>query len=562
MSDEPSTPPPAPAGRPATAPTTASVPEARRRRSRFPIIWILPLVAIAVAGYLGVTSVRSEGPTITLTFKSGDGLVAGQTKVLHKAVQLGTVESVRLADDLQTVVVGVKMRREAQPFLTDRARFWVVRPRLSSGSISGFETLLSGSYIEMDPGATKGPSAERYTGLENPPGVRSGEPGRTYKVQSPRLGSLSPGAPVFFRDVTVGEVLGYDIGDGSGPVIITVFVRDPFDNFVRQGTHFWNASGISVQVGGDGVHIELASLQALLAGGVAFDTPRTQPPPAVLPEGSELPLYANYEQAQASGYTTRLPFVSYFSSNVRGLGVGSAVEFFGIQIGTVTEVNLEVDPLAGSARAVVRYEVQPERINASNDVLEHDPIDASRKMVAKGLRAQLKTASYITGSLVLALDFVPNAPPADIRVVGKDIIIPSVGGGLDIILSSVSDIAAKLDRLPLDEIGANLNGTLRAASGAATSIGALAKEAEKGLSPVLSRLPALVASIQDTVARAGKTVGALGSSYGEDSQFNRELSRALVQVGDTARSIRLLADFLDRHPEALIRGRADFGATR
>ena len=537
-------------------------PQARRRRSRFSVVWILPLVALAVAGYLGFTSLRSEGPTITLTFKSGDGLVAGQTKVQHKAVQLGTVERVRLADDLQSVVVDVKMRGEAEPFLTDRARFWVVRPRLSSGSISGFETLLSGSYIEMDPGATGGTKARQYTGLESPPGVRSGEPGRTYKVQSPRLGSLSAGAPVFFRDITVGEVLGYDIGDGSGPVTITVFVRDPFDNFVRQGTHFWNASGLSVQVGGDGIHVELASLQAVLAGGVAFDTPHTSPPPKTQPEGSEFPLYANYAEAQASGYTKRLPFVSYFASNVRGLAVGGAVEFFGIQIGTVTEVSLDVDPVAGSARAVVRYEIQPERINPTNDVLEHDPLDASRNLVAKGLRAQLKTASYLTGSLVLALDFIPNTPAADIRVVGRDIVIPSVGGGLDTILSSVGDIAAKLDRLPIDEIGANLNGTLRAASGAASSFSALAKEAEKGLSPVLSRLPALVASIQDTVARAGKTVGALGTSYGEDSQFNRELSRALVQVGDTARSIRLLADFLDRHPEALIRGRADFGSTR
>lgn len=543
-------------------PASPPVPEARRRRRRFSVIWVLPLVALAVAAYLGFTSLRSEGPTITLTFRGGDGLIAGQTKVQHKAVQLGTVESVRLAEDLQTVVVGLKMRREAEPFLTDQARFWVVRPRLSSGSISGFETLISGSYIEMDPGTPGGNSARQYTGLESPPGVRSGEPGRTYKVLSPRLGSLSAGAPVFFRDVTVGEVLGYDIGDGTGPVTITVFVRDPFDNFVRDGSHFWNASGLSVQVGGDGVHIEVASLQALLAGGVAFDTPHATPAPAVQPEGSEFPLYANFGEAQSAGYTKRQLFVSYFDTSVRGLSKGSAVEFFGIQIGTVTDVALDVEPVTAHARAVVHYEVQPERFSAPKDVLEENPVEVARRLVANGLRAQLKTSSYLTGTLVLAVDFVPNTPPAELRIEGADVIIPSVGGGLDNILASVSNIAMKLDRLPIDEIGANLNGTLRAASGAASSLSALAKEADKGLSPVLSRLPALVASIQDTVARAGKTVGQLGTSYGQDSQFNRELSRALVQVGDTARSIRLLADFLDRHPEALIRGRADFGSTR
>ena len=543
-------------------PPSPPVPEAHRRRRRFSVVWVLPLMALVVAAYLGFTSLKTEGPTIVLTFKSGDGLVAGQTKVQHKAVQLGTVESVRLAEDLQTVVVGVKMQREADPFLTDQARFWVVRPRLNSSSISGFETLLSGSYIEMDPGAVGGSSARRWTGLESPPGVRSGEPGRTYKVQSPRLGSLSTGAPVFFRDITVGEVLGYDIGDGTGPVTITVFVRDPFDNFVRDGTHFWNASGLSVQLGGDGVHVEVASLQALLAGGVAFDTPRIKPPPAARPEGSEFPLYANYGEAQAAGYTNRQVFVSYFDSSVRGLSKGSAVEFFGIQIGTVTDVALDVEPVTAQARAVVHYEVQPERINSSGDALQQNPVEVARRLVANGARAQLKTASYLTGALVLAVDFVPNSPPAELRIEGTEVIIPSVGGGLDNILASMSNIATKLDRIPLDEIGANLNGTLRAASGAASSLSALVKEADKGLSPVLSRLPALVASIQDTVARAGKTVGQLGTSYGEDSQFNREISRALVQVGDTARSIRLLADFLDRHPEALIRGRADFGSTR
>ena len=543
-------------------PPDAPIPIARRKRSRFSVVWVLPLVAIAVAGWLGFTSLRSEGPTITLSFKSGDGLIAGQTKVQHKAVQLGTVESVRLADDLQTVVVGLKMRREAVPFLTDQARFWVVRPRLSSGSLSGFETLLSGSYIEMDPAPPGGQSERHYTGLENPPGVRSGEPGRTYRVQSPRLGSLAAGAPVFFRDITVGEVLGYDIGDGIGPVTVTIFVRDPFDNFVRQGTHFWNASGLSVQVGGDGVHVELASLQALLSGGVAFDTPETKPPPPTMRDGAEFPLYRNYAEAQASGYTRRQAFVSYFDSSVRGLSPGAAVEFFGIQIGTVTGVALDVDPATARARAVVRYEIQPERINGSRDLLEQDPVALARRLVQNGLRAQLKTASFVTGSMVLAVDFTPSTPAAELQVVGQDVIIPSVGGGLDNILASVSGIASKLDRLPFDEIGANLNGTLRAASGAAGSLQALAKEADKGLSPVLSRLPALVASIQDTVARAGKTVGALGGAYGEDSPFNRDLSRAMVQVGDTARSIRLLADYLDRHPEALIRGRADYGATR
>lgn len=536
------------------------VPPAVIRRSRFSLVWLLPIVAVLIAAYLGVRTVRSEGPAITVTFKTGDGLVAGQTKVQHKAVALGAVESVRLSDDLQNVIVTVKMRQEAAPYLTDQSRFWVVRPRLSSGSISGIETLVSGTYIEIDPGEKGGNGRREFTGLENPPGVRSGEPGKTFQLKADRVGSLTAGAPVFWRDLTVGEVLSYDIGNGDGPVTVTAFVRSPYDGFVREGTHFWNASGLSVQVGNEGVHVEVASLQALLSGGVAFDTPRGQPNAKQLPGGTEFPLFRNYGEAQASGYKTRQAFVTYFTSSVRGLAKGASVEFYGIQVGTVTDVGLLFDPASGSARVRVRFEIQPERVDVAEN--KDDMVETTRRLISRGMRAQLKTASYITGSLALALDFVPTAPPAELQQMDGDLVIPSYGGGLDNILTAVSDIASKLDRLPLDEIGANLNATLRSATGAMGSVQELVRKTDTGLSPVLSRLPAVMASLQDAVSRAGKTFGSLDSSYGKDSQFNRELERAMTQVGDTARSIRLLADYLDRHPEALVRGRADYGATR
>ena len=537
-----------------------SDPVARVRRSRFSLVWVIPIIALAIAAYVGVRAVRSEGPLVTIMWKTGDGLVAGQTRVRHKAVELGQVEVVRLTDDLQNVRVSIRMRKEAEPYLTDQARFWVVRARLSSGSISGLETLVSGSYIEMDPGGREGAGRRDFTGLESPPGVRTGEPGKTFELKATRLGSLSPGAPVFWRDITVGEVLAYDIGNGDGPVTVTVFVRSPYDGFVREGTHFWNASGLSVNVGAGGVHVEIASLQAVLSGGVAFDTQRDKPDARQLEAGTEFPLFGNYQEAQAAGFKTRQAFVSYFESDVSGLGRGDPVQFFGQQIGTITDVALDFDPNVLRARVRVRFEVQPERIDGKAGL--GDPIEIARKLVARGMRAQLQTTSYLTGSKALSLAFLPGAPAAEIVRDGDVYVIPSVNGGLDNILSSVSDIASKLNRVPIDEIGNNLNTTLRSASGALGSFQDLARKADTGLSPVLARLPALMTSIQDAVAKAGRAVGSLDASYGKDSQFNRELERAMVQVGDTARSIRLLADYLDRHPEALVRGRADYGVTR
>ncbi len=543
--------------------TSSKEPAAAVRRSRISLIWLIPLVAAVIAAWLGWRTVSQEGSTVTLTFRGADGLTAGQTRVRHKAVELGQVETIRLSDDMSHVIVTVKMRREADPYLTDNARFWVVRPRIASGSLSGIETLVSGSFIEMDPGSRDGQRRLEFTGLEQPPGVRTGEPGRTFTVKAQRLGSLGPGAPVFYRDITVGEVLGYDIGDGTGPVPVQLFIRAPYDSFVRQGTHFWNASGLSVQIGSEGVHVEVASLQAVLSGGVAFDSPsRSKADAQEAAPGTEFPLFNNYSEAQASGYSTKLAFVTYFESSVRGLARGAPVEFFGIQVGTVSSVALELDPATGSARVRVRLEVQPERIMREDGVKDNDTVESTRRLVQRGMRAQLQTASYLTGQRVVALDFVPNARPADVAMEGGDIVLPSQGGGLDNILVAASDIAGKLDRLPLDQIGQNLNGALRSASGAMSSVQDLVKKADAGLTPTLKRLPEITAGLQDAVAKAGRAVGSIEASYGNNSQFQRELERAMTQVGDTARSIRLLADFLDRHPEALVRGRGGLAATR
>lgn len=531
-------------------------PQAVVRKSRISWVWLIPIVAALIAGFLAWRTLREQGSQITISFHSADGLTAGQTKVRFKAVELGQVETVRLTNDLANVLVTVRMRREADAYLTENARFWVVRPRLSSGSLAGIETLVSGAYIEMDPGERGNDKKYEFTGLETPPAVRSGEPGTTYKLTTERLGSLASGAPVFYRDIAAGEVLDYDIGNGLGPVSLTVFVRAPYDKLVRVGSKFWNASGLSLQVGPTGLHIELASLQAVLNGGVAFDAPKDPNAKPAAP-GSAFEVYKSYDDAQSAGYRNRIDFVSYFESSARGLTPGAPVDFFGIQVGTVQSVELDLNQTTAQTRVKVRFQVQPERIALSSlDDGRSDPIDVARKLVARGMRAQLQTGSFLTGSMLLALNLDKNAPPAELKQQDGEWIVPSEGGGLDNIMASASNIASKLDRLPLDEIGANLNRTLRSASTAMASVGDLATHANAGLSPAFARLPAITSSIEQAMTHANQVLTSLDRGYGKDSETQRELARAMVQVGDTARSIRQLADFLDRHPEALIRGRA------
>lgn len=537
---------------------TDGLPDARVvQRGHWSLIWLIPLVAAAVAGWLAWQTLSQRGPEITLTFQNGDGLVAGQTRVRHKAVELGTVGSVRLSENLDHVVVRLRMTRDAEAFLTDRARFWVVRPRVSAGNISGLETLVSGAYIELDPGGRGGETRRDFTGLAEPPGIRSGEPGRTLRLTTDRIGSLGTGSAVLYRDITVGEVLGYDVTEnGRGPVAINAFIRAPYDKLVDAGTRFWNASGVSVRLGAEGVRLELESLQAALSGGIAFDTSADGQGAPITPDGA-FPLYPTRDAARAAGYRQRIPLLAFFDRSARGLAVGAPVEMLGIQIGTVTEVGLTSDIGRGERPQVrVKLEIQPERFMGGDPGPPQDVPVVTRKLVADGLRAQLRSSNLLTGQQLVALDFQPNAPPAEARLEDGMMVLPTLGGGLDDLTETLTGIAAKVNAIPLDRIGQDLDATLKSATSTLEEAQSLIRQANQGIGPALRDLPSAMQRLNEALGRANALIGSAERGYGQDSAVRREAQRMLEQASDAARSIRLLADYLNRRPDSLLRGRA------
>ncbi len=558
MSDRPAgpaNPDPAPQPAPPHPPGQDRLPAAqvrRRRRGSFQVVWLLPIVAALIAGWLVLRNVSREGPHILITFRSGDGVTAGQTKVRYKAVELGTVTNVQLDPDLQRVEVRVAMLSSAERMLTDQARFWVVRPRLTSGNISGLDTVLSGSYIEMDPGQPKGERQTRYTGLEDPPAVRSGEPGTAYTLKADRIGSLGSGSPIFFRDIIAGEVLNYDLNPGGNGVTIHAFVRKPFDRFVRPDTHFWNASGIAVDLGAQGIQLRVTSLQAALAGGVAFDDVGRADLPQSPPD-TTFPLYSDETTARDAGFSRQVKLVTYFDGSVRGLGVGAPVELNGIQVGTVTDVHLLFNPLGATSRVAVHMQVQPEQFLSRDQIKPGNTLAIAQNLVRHGLRAQLSTANFLTGQMLVAFEFDPNAGPAEARMEGDEVVLPGTTGGLDSITSNLAHIAQKLDALPLDQVARNLSDTLHGISEVVN--GAPLRQTLANVDAATRQLPGVAHQLDTTLAQAGRLVSSANAGYGDGSEFRRDLERLLQQASDTARSVRLLADYLSVHPEALIRGR-------
>ena len=265
-------------------------------------IWAIPVVTLLIGGWLAWDTLSNRGPLIAVSFLDAEGLQAGQSHVRHKDVDMGLVQSIALSKDQQRVIVRVRMNRAAEPLLTDAARFWVVKPRFFAGSVSGLETLLSGAYIELLPGAPGGKPTRDFTGLEDPPVLQTDEPGTTFLLHAPRIGSISLGSPVFYRDLTVGQVLGWDIADMADSVTIHAFVHAPFNRYVHDGSHFWNASGAALSLGPKGVQLQLESLRALVLGGVAFDTPADARATPISAANHNFALYATQDAAQHASF--------------------------------------------------------------------------------------------------------------------------------------------------------------------------------------------------------------------------------------------------------------------
>lgn len=543
------------------------IPHATTRRSRrISVIWIVPLVALAIGAWLAWDTLSKEGPTIKISFEGGEGLQPGQSQLKYKDIVFGTVKSLTLAPDKTHVIVTVATTREAEPLLTDGTLFWVVKPRLFAGNISGVETLLSGSYVGMLPAPKAGKSERDFVGREDPPLLGAYVPGRTFLLKSKRIGAVSVGSPIFFRDLNVGEVLGWDIADMAEYVTIHAFVRAPYDSYVHDETRFWNASGVSIKLGGTGVDVQMESLKALLLGGVAFETAVADIHTAETPENHVFPLFDNRDTANAASYTRKIPAISYFSGSVSGLAPGAAVTVHGLKVGEVTDVRLTYDAAKDAVLAPVRYEIEPERVVGVGKRVFKTDAESVQALLKQGLRASLQSANLITGQQNVALDFVTDAPEAEVSMDGPDFVVPAgEGGGFAGLTASATELLNKVNTLPFEQIGKNLDGILKSTNDMAQ--GPQMKKALTDLAGMIAsaqtmirnldtkQLPELVSGLQKTLTSANKLVLSLDSGYGDDTKFNRDMDRLLAQANDALRSIRALSDLLARHPEALIKGR-------
>ncbi|MBS0151961.1 MAG: MCE family protein [Nitrospira sp.] len=540
-----------------------NLPEVRPHRTwgwSVQLVWIVPIIAAAIAGWLVIKTIREKGPTITITFKTAEGLEAGKTKVAYKNVDIGRVKAVRVSDDLRSVIATVELDKNMEPYLVEDTLFWVVRPRVAGGQVSGLMTLFSGSHIGVDIGHST-TLRQDFVGLEIAPVVTGDTPGRQFVLRSQTLGSLQVGSPVFFRQEEVGKVIAHAVDQNGKGVTSKVFIDAPYDRYVTAETRFWNASGVDVSLDASGVKIDTQSLVSILIGGVAFGTPPgTEPGPdseQPAAEGQEFRLASTREEAMKHRDLNVSRFVLYFPHSLRGLFVGAPVDFRGIVVGEVKSMNFETDESNTVFRFPVEVELYPSRLvvmmkRTAPNFLEHDEQIVRKRwdqVVANGFRAQLGMGNLLTGQLYVALDFFPGAAPAKMDWMHDPPAIPTIPGITEEIQNLIVHLSQTLRKFPLQEIGTDMRKTLHTLTSTLERSGQFVEQLQSEVTPE-------VRIALDEMRRALKTAE---RTLASESPTQVELQNTLRELGQTAESIRLLSDYLERHPEALLRGKREGG---
>ena len=539
-------------------PPVDELPEAlpdRAHRMRLPYVWILPAIVIVAGAFVAVHEKLAEGVPIEITFRDADDLEPNKTKISYKSVEIGQVKGIRVSKDRKNVIVEARIHRDARDYLVQDTGFWVVRPRVTGAAITGLGTLVSGAYISVDVGHSSVP-ARLFTGLEVPPIVTLGLPGREYVLHAKDIGSLSIGSTVFYRHIAAGQVVAYSLDPGGESVTIKVFINSPYDAFVTRETRFWQASGIDMSVDSEGVKLHTESLASILEGGVAFQPiPGAKPSPQSA-EDTTFSMYSDKERAMREPDTSAQTFVMYFQGSLRGLAVGAPVDLSGIHIGEVKRVSVEYDPVAGDLRFPVEVDIFPQRIHVrsragkgvrvrvpdDSDVGGHAMIDS---MVAHGMRGELKTGSLLTGQKFVSVDAEQRAPPERVDWDEHPPIFPTASGGLDEIQDSVGSIARKLDQVPFDQLSAHLLATMTTLQETLKSTGQLMRRVDDTIAPQVS---ATLKEAEDAMKNAKEALS-------QGAPLQNDLGSTLLELSHAARSVSALADYLERHPEALIRGK-------
>ncbi len=513
----------------------------QEKRKRLSTVWIVPIVALVVGAWLIIQSINEKGTKIHITFKSAEGVTADKTVIKYKDIQVGKVTEVKFSNDLKNVIVTAEMDKTMNSYLSDKTTFWIKTAKLSLNKVEGLDTLLSGVYIVMDP--EKGEKhVKTFTGLDNIPVISTDVKGSTYILKADTIGSLDVGSPIYYKKLQAGNVASYALDPDGKKISVKVFIKSPFDKLINEQTRFWNASGVSANISADGVEIQTESLTSILSGGISFDNMRNIAKGKPADKNHIFMLYPSKKEAKKLQYNKEIYFWVYFDTSIRGLSDGAPVEFRGVKIGDVVNFSLLGDAEHAEFEIPILIRIQPSRFmifpddaNATHQV----NTVVLKKLIKKGLRAQLKSGNLLTGELYVDLNLHKNVPYASLVKKNGLYVLPTVPATIETFKSDIQTVLERISAIPFEDIGKELQLTL--------------KDLRTGTLPKLDKT---IDSTDQLMQGAGSSMQSLQKNYlDSNAEVNKKFIKLLDEMTETSRSVRKLTDYLERHPDSLIKGK-------
>jgi paraquat-inducible protein B len=519
--------------------------------TRFNPIWVVPVVAVLVGIYMVVHTMLTEGPEITIQFNTAEGLEAGNTRLRYRDVDIGLVENVSLSEGMDKVLVTVKMDKAAANMLREDTRFWVVRARVGAGAISGLGTILSGAYIQLDPGTGSPSEHGEYVGLEVPPLTPADAPGMRLTLHSEQAGSLGEGDVIVYRGFKVGRIEGVTFDSEKQLVIYDAFIDAPYDQLVTTNTRFWNASGVSISASASGVEVTTGSMETILLGGVAFANLPGLPAGKKVASGATFKLSPSFNEVQEDPYRFRIYYVAQFDQSLRGLKPGAPVEYRGMQIGRVERIlmkELVAQRQAGKGEPIpVLLYLEPARLGLEDS---EESVEGMRQSialgVANGMRASLETGNLITGALYINVDWYADQPAAAISEFEGFPVIPTIPSGLGRLEQQVASLLEKLNALPLEPMLTKATGTMGTMDGTLASLTATLESLKVILEEDSTR--ALPDELSQILAELRQTL----ESFSPDSAVGESLGSSVFELNQALRNLEELTRSLSAKPNSLL----------
>ena len=514
-----------------------------KKSSSFSMVWFIPVLALALGAWLVYKNEHDQGPLITITFDTATGIEAGKTKIKFKDVDLGTVETVDIKDDLSGVIISARMNKETAPFLNENTKFWVVKPRVGLEGVSGLNTLLSGAYIGID-SSEDGKPAKSFVGLESPPPRENTVAGSSISLQADNPGSLHKGSPIYFKKFPVGQIDSVELSDDFTDVNIRAFIEAPYDQLINQNSNFWNVSGITAELSANGITVELQSIESLISGGIAFDSPLVREDAVVDAADVVFRLYDNKQSIGQVSYEEKDYFILNFDQSIRGLSIGAPVDYRGIEIGQVVSIDAQYDEDKDEVYIPVLIEIEPSRVGLkANDLVNDDKQDLKKfqQVIDQGFRAKLQTGNFLTGQLFVSVDYFPNAEAEKAKYFNDFPEIPTISTDLGEITNNVSEILEKVNRLEIEEMFNNVNLAIT--------------DLRKLIGDTDSKIIAVLNSVDRTMAQSRELMQGLD----EDSITRYELNTLFKEMQEAARSVRTLVETIEENPNSVIFGKSKQG---